>query len=148
MDRTFTQMEILVMPNLFKSLIAVFLFLSTAALPLTAAAADPQPVVDVTYVNVNGDMAGFVELIAKGRAIGKKMRPDGNARVYVHYVSKAGPYSGMASVSVIHPSYASWAEAQQTVMASPEWQSLMKEFQAAGYEMVSSGLSVQIADFE
>jgi hypothetical protein len=127
---------------------ATLLFLAVVAMPRMTFAADSKPVVDVTYVKVNGDVAGFVELIAKGRALGKKLRPDAKVSVYVHMLAKAGPYSGMVSVSVIHPSYVDWAEGQQILTASPEWQAFMQEFMAAGYEAVSSGLSVQVADFE
>jgi hypothetical protein len=132
---------------LAKSLITLF-FLCIASLPITAAAADPKRVVDATYVKVNGDIQGFLALVAKGREIGKKLRPDANVNVSVYYTSKAGPYSGTVGVFVVHPSHADWAQAQQVVMASPEWQALMQEIQAAGYEMVSSGLSVEVMTFE
>ena len=135
------------MKLLARSLITVFV-LCVATLPMTAAAADTKRVVDATYVNVNGDIEGFLALIAKGREIGKRMRPKADVSVSVYYTSKAGPYSGTVGVFVVHPSHADWAEAQQVVMASPDWQALMQEFSAAGYEMVSSGLSVEVMTFE
>lgn len=135
------------MKMLVKSLITFFV-LCIASLPITAAAAEPKRVVDATYVKVNGDIQGFLALVAKGREIGKKLRPDGNVNVSVYYTSKAGPYSGTVAVVAVHPSHADWAQGQQVVMASPEWAALMQEFEAAGYEMVSSGLSVEVMTFE
>lgn len=132
---------------LAKSLITMFV-VCVASLPMTAAAADPKRVVDVTYVEVNGDIEGFLALVAKGREIGKKLRPKGNVILSVYYTSKAGPYSGAVAVSALHPSHADWAEGQQVVMASPEWRALMQEFAAGGYEMISSGLSVELMTFE
>lgn len=135
------------MKLLAKSLITLFV-LCVASLPMTATAADTKRVVDATYVKVNGDIQGFLAMIAKGREIGKKLRPKADVSVSVYYTSKAGPYSGTVGVFVVHPSHADWAEAQQVVMGSPEWQAFMQEFSSAGYEMVSSGLSVEVMTFE
>ena len=66
----------------------------------------------------------------------------------MYYTSKAEPYSGTVAVAVMHPSHTSWAEGQQVVIAGPEWTALMQEFMAAGYEIVSSGLSVEVKTFE
>jgi hypothetical protein len=141
-------MEYKIMSKFSKSIIAAFVAWSIAVMPLAVSAAEPKPVIDVTYVNVNGDVKGFMQLIAKGRAIGKKLRPDGNVKLSVYMASKAGAFSGTVVVVVEHPSHSAWAEAQQVVGASPEWRTLMGEFGAKGYKMVSSGLSVEIARFE
>jgi hypothetical protein len=135
------------MNMLEKALIPLFI-ICFASLPMAAVAADPKPVIDVTYVNVNGDVKGFLALVAKGREIGKKLRPKADVKVYVYYASKAGAYSGTVAVVTEHSSYAEWAQGQQIVMASPQWQALMQEFTTAGYKPVSSGLSVELMRYE
>jgi hypothetical protein len=141
-------MEYEIMSKFSKSIITAFVIWSIAVIPLAVSAAEPKSVIDVTYVNVNGDVKGFMQLVAKGRAIGKKLRPDGNVKLSVYMASKAGAFSGTVVVVAEHPSHSAWAEAQQVVGSSPEWRALMGEFAAAGYKMVSSGLSVEIARFE
>lgn len=141
-------MEYEIMFKFTKSIITVFFIWTAASLPLIVSAAEPKPVIDVTYVNANGDVKGLVQLLAKGHAIGKKLRPDGNVKWNIYMASKAGRYSGTVVVVVEHPSHSAWAEAQQIVVTSPEWEALSEEFTAAGYKLVSSGLSVEVARFE
>jgi len=136
------------MSKFSKSIIAAFVIWSIAVIPLAVSAAEPKPVIDVTYVNVNGDVKGFLELVTKARAIGKKLRPDGNVKLSIYMASKAGAFSGTVVLVAEHPSHSAWAEAQQIVQASPEWRALMGEFGAAGHKLVSSGLSVELARFE
>ena len=134
--------------NMLKKFLIPLFIICFASLPMTAVAADPKPVIDVTYVNVNGDVKGFLALVSKGREIGKKLRPNADVKVYVYYASKAGSYSGTVAVVTEHSSYVEWAKGQQIVMASQEWQALMQEFAAAGYKPVSSGLSVELMRFD
>jgi hypothetical protein len=141
-------MEYKIMSKFSKSIIAAFVVWSIAVMPLAVSAAEPKSVIDVSYINVNGDVKGFIQLVTKARAIGKKLRPAGNVKLSVYMASKAGAFSGTVVVVAEHPSHSAWAEAQQIVQASPEWQALMAEFGAKGYKLVSSGLSVEIARFE
>ena len=60
------------MKTLWKSFIIVFV-LTIFCLPMAAAGVDTKRVIDVTYVNVNGDRQGFLALVAKGRAIAQKI---------------------------------------------------------------------------
>ena len=136
------------MSYISKSVIAALVVWLTVVLSPAAIAAEPRSVIDVTTVNVNGDVKGFVEFIGKARAIAQKLRPDGKANVYISMAAKAGPNSGLVTVAVRHPSHAAWAEAQQVVQASPEWRALMNEFAASGYKMVSSSLNIEVASFE
>ena len=136
------------MKTTVQALLALCLAFSFAFSPLAQSQDAPKPVLDVLYVNPNGDVAGFLAIIAKGRSIAQKLRPDAEVEVKVYMLTKAGPYVGTIMVAVQHASLEDWAEGQRVLAASPEWQALIKEVSESDFKVEASNLSVELASFD
>ena len=114
-------------------LISLFLF----APPVTAEEA-PQPVMQVTFIDTNGDNAKYLELYDKISEVYKNTGNPGARTLWG--AGFAGTATGTTILTVEYPSMSAMAEANGKTFASKEYQALSTEFQSAGMSFTSNSL--------
>ncbi|HIE88517.1 MAG TPA: hypothetical protein EYG31_03185 [Porticoccaceae bacterium] len=119
----------------------VLISLFVLALPVTAEEA-PQPVIQVTFIDTNGDNAKYLELYDK---ISKVYEETGNPGERTLWgAGFAGTATGSTILTVEYPSMTAMAEANIKTFASKEYQALSAEFQAAGMSFTDNSLMFNI----
>ena len=123
-------------------LIGLALVFAFAAAPNPAAAEEAAKVINVATYDVAGDMPKFLEFFERAMAITKQYESSGQSRVWLSTL--AGPNTNTLAVATEFPSFVSMAESNAKLMASPEWQKLVADFEAAGMRVLSNWVSVEI----
>lgn len=136
------------MTTLVKIVAAALFTVLFVTLPMAASAANPKPVLEVLYFNVNGDIPGFLAMVGKANGIAKEIHPKRNAKLRVFMLDVAGEESGTVVLVNEHPSYSEWAKAREIVGPDPRWAEFGKQVQAAGYKLLYRGLSTEIGRFD
>ncbi|MGI9288062.1 MAG: hypothetical protein ACR2P1_21940 [Pseudomonadales bacterium] len=136
------------MTTLVNTVVAALFTVLLVTLPMTVSAADPKPVLEVAYFDANGDIPGFVTMMAKVHGMVREIHPKSKAKVRIFMLDAAGKDTGTVAVVVEHPSYSEWGKAREIINPDPRWAELLKEFQAAGYKLLYRGLSVEIGRFD
>jgi hypothetical protein len=123
-------------------LIGLALVFAFAAAPNPAMAQEAPKVINVAIYDVAEDMPKFLEFFKRAIAITKQYESSGQSRVWLS--TFAGPDTNMVAVATEFPTFVSMAESNAKVMASPEWQKLVAEFEAAGMQVLSNGVSIEV----
>ncbi len=121
--------------------IAGVLILLACTAPAPVFADDPA-VMQLFLVDAQGDVTGFVEVTQRLNAIADKHQLKGTSRVVQATI--AGAQSGLVSVVVEYPDFASLAQALATMGSDPEVQQIAGETQGK-FRLVSRSIWTDIS---
>jgi len=109
--------------------------------PTVAVAQAGGAVMQVVAVEAKGDASSYLALVKKAMPI---MTKHGATNVRVLRATVAGPNSGTIFVSVEYASAEAWGKSGAALQADPEWQKLLKEFEATGRTVVSNSILTDV----
>ena len=115
----------------------------TVCQPVSAFATDQdRPVLDVIIVDVNGDLAGFLDLMKRLQAVAERLELPAKLRVFQG--TFAAEKNGEIHFYWELPSFIAFAEAETKLHNDSEFLAILAEMDAAGQSFESELLSIEI----
>lgn len=116
---------------------------SFCLLPVPAVATDQdRPVLDVIVVDVNGDLAGFLERMQRIEKVAERL--DIPAKLRVFQATFAADRNGEIHLYWELPSFIAFAEAETALHQDAEFLAILEEMGAAGQSFESEMLSIEV----
>lgn len=108
----------------------------------TKATDQTRPVRDVLIADVNGDLEGFLDRMARIQAVAHRLELPAQLRVF--QATFAGPRSGEVYVYWELPDFISFAEAETALHQDETFLSILEELAEAGQSFTSEMLTIEV----